>query len=261
MIALLRKPRWIVFSLLVVLVSTSFFSLGLWQLRRYAQKVTLTEQLERRSTLPPIPYADAIQSYTLEKDIQQSDAIYYRNVAIAGAFDVEREVLLRNRSLNGQPGYHLISPLVFADGRAVLVERGWVPLNADVFGKERTAPAAQELSIQALTLPEMTPATGMIGPKDPDGALEKTFYIDVERLQRQVPYRLEPLYLRLLEQSPPQKPLEAGQPILPVGLSIPNVDRGPHMSYAIQWFAFCTITLVGYILLLRSMLRQKSPSP
>ena len=54
-----------------------------------------------------------------------------RGVAAAwrprGTYDTGAEVLIRNRSLDGAPGYHVVTPLVMADGTAVLVNRGWVP--------------------------------------------------------------------------------------------------------------------------------------
>jgi cytochrome oxidase assembly protein ShyY1 len=36
----------------------------------------------------------------------------------------------------------------------------------------------------------------------------------------------------------------------------PSVPSGPHLSYAVQWFLFTGVVLVGYPLLLRRALRR-----
>ena len=77
------------------------------------------------------------------------------------------------------------------------------------------------------------------------------YYVDVERLQPQLEYPLEPYYLELIGQQPPQ----AGD--LPVPPPAPELSRGPHLSYALQWFAFAVIALVGYAALLRRALREQ----
>ena len=44
----------------------------------------------------------------------------------AGHFRPDRQFLLDNRSHAGEPGYEVLTPLELADGRALLVDRGWV---------------------------------------------------------------------------------------------------------------------------------------
>jgi surfeit locus 1 family protein len=59
-----------------------------------------------------------------------------------------------------------------------------------------------------------------------------------------LPYSLLPVYVLLQSQQPPQD--------LPAIVPVPTLDEGPHLSYAIQWFAFATIAVVGgAVLLLR----------
>ena len=67
--------------------------------------------------------------------------------------------------------------------------------------------------------------------------------VDLGVLQRQVPYQLAPVALLLQGQWPSQT---SG---LPEPASLPELDEGPHLSYAIQWFAFAGIAVVGYVLL------------
>jgi cytochrome oxidase assembly protein ShyY1 len=57
-------------------------------------------------------------------------------------------------------------------------------------------------------------------------------------------------YLLLQVQSPAQ-PQD-----LPVPAAVPEPTEGPHLSYAIQWFSFATIALVGYVVLARRDRRE-----
>ena len=70
------------------------------------------------------------------------------------------------------------------------------------------------------------------------------------RIGRGLPYTLEPVFLELANQTPAQ----SGQ--LPVPPPPPEVTRGSHLAYALQWFSFALIGIVGYAALLRSVLRE-----
>jgi surfeit locus 1 family protein len=72
--------------------------------------------------------------------------------------------------------------------------------------------------------------------------------VDVERIEEQVPYPLEPVYLSALEGAEGELPVPASGPTFD--------DEGPHLGYAIQWFSFAAIGVVGYIFLMRRAVRR-----
>jgi surfeit locus 1 family protein len=72
--------------------------------------------------------------------------------------------------------------------------------------------------------------------------------VDIERIQQQVPFPLLPMYVVALGE-------REGE--LPVPVETPTFeDDGPHLAYAIQWFSFLVIGLVGYGFLMRRSLRD-----
>jgi cytochrome oxidase assembly protein ShyY1 len=75
--------------------------------------------------------------------------------------------------------------------------------------------------------------------------------VDVARLQQQVPYALYPAYVQLTSSQPAQPGPE------PEVLPEPVLDEGPHLSYAVQWFIFSLIAIVGYPLILRRSARNR----
>jgi cytochrome oxidase assembly protein ShyY1 len=140
----------------------------------------------------------------------------YQHVTATGTFDAAAEVLLPFRSYEGSVGSHAVTPLVLDDGTVVLVNRGWVP---DV-----TTPApGGEVTVEGILLTSGDRRTSVdVDDIDP-GAF--------------------PLWL--LQTAP------APDGDYPVRLPAPARDEGPHQSYAVQWFLFAGVVLVGYPILLR----------
>lgn len=69
--------------------------------------------------------------------------------------------------------------------------------------------------------------------------------VNVERLDAQVAGAVVPVYIQLLRQNPAQ----FGD--YPALVALPQPSEGPHRGYAVQWFLFAAVTIVGYPILLR----------
>jgi cytochrome oxidase assembly protein ShyY1 len=169
---------------------------------------------------------------------------------VRGTYDTTNEVIVRARSLNERPGVWVATPLRLASGEAVVVVRGFLPTQ----GTPDAVPADAEPPTGRVTVEGKVQATqtrGTFGPTDPDGRLTNMARVDVARLQRQVPYALYPAYVQLESSQPAQAGTE------PEVLPEPALDEGPHLSYAVQWFIFSTIAIVGYPLILRRSARNR----
>ncbi len=234
MVRYLLTGRRLIATLLVLIGAIALCALGMWQLDRHAQRAALNARIAAGLAQSPVPLETV-------SDLQSLD---YRPVTVRGVFDPAHEVLLRNRSLNGITGYHVITPLILS-GRndAVLVDRGWIPLTEASPEARRTfAPSAGETLVTGIA---RQPETYVGGPKDPPLTLERPrldawFRVDVARIQEQTPYPLLPVFVEM--QPVPDAPLTLPQPVPP-----PELDQGPHLGYAMQWFAFAVILVVGYV--------------
>jgi surfeit locus 1 family protein len=257
MYRLLSTPRWLAGHLLVLVLVGLFVGLGIWQLSRLESRRATNTLLETRLVAPPRAYDELRTSYDVSVPASHENAIVYRRAAFTGTFDTANEVLIRTRSLNGQPGYHVLTPFVFDEDRAILIDRGWVPYDMNTPPVEAALPPEGEMTITGILYPEQPqPESGLRAHDPPEGRLSAVFWIDTQRLQRQMPYRLEPLYMQLETQVPAQ----AGS--LPVPPRPPELTEGSHLSYALQWFSFALIGLIGYPLLLGKVLRERqAPSP
>jgi surfeit locus 1 family protein len=175
------------------------------------------------------------------------ESLEFRRATFTGEFEPADEVLIRSQVHQAVAGFHVITPLVGEDGTAVLVNRGWVPLDADEVPVLAASPPAGTVTLTGWVRPTQT--RGSLGPVDPaTGRLVTLNRVDIERIQDQVSYELEPVYLSVLDQTEGELPVPAPGPTFD--------DEGPHLGYAIQWFSFALIGVVGYFFLLRRATRR-----
>lgn len=230
----LRRPRWVVATLVVIAVCVVFTSLGNWQLRRHEERRLENQILATRLASDPVDLGTAVDAAGADVD-----SLDYRPVTAVGRFVPSDEVLLRSQVEDGRPGFHIVTPFVTTGG-TVLVDRGWVPLAAERPPVDEVPPPAGEVTITGVMRASQERAA--VGPIEPDGRLETIARIDLDRLAPQFDDLL-PVWVQ--ESTPATDEL-------PVRAPLPDADDpGPHLAYAFQWFSFAVITAVGFGLLLR----------
>ncbi|HWS44711.1 MAG TPA: SURF1 family cytochrome oxidase biogenesis protein, partial [Acidimicrobiia bacterium] len=74
--------------------------------------------------------------------------------------------------------------------------------------------------------------------------------VDLARIGRELPYRLRNVWILAQYQQPTPG---AGDPALP---QPPSPDQVNHMQYAIEWFAFALIPLIGWPIVLWRVARR-----
>lgn len=223
-------------------------NLGFWQLRRLVQRKALNAKIAERLHYAPIPVTD------LPRD---SSALHYRQVRVRGVYDYAHQLVLVDRSRNGSPGVNIITPVRIAGtDTAVLVNRGWI-YAPDGFTAD-LSPWREGDTVSALGYahPLSVPFPGRAGMINHPNAYR---WIDLKALSGSIPYPLFPFTIVLEGDSTVEGSASltgASQTGAPPRVPPPPLDEGPHRSYAIQWFAFAAIAVVGSI----AFLRTTSPS-
>jgi surfeit locus 1 family protein len=228
--------QWILTTLLALLGAALCIRLGIWQLDRLDQRRTFNAHFQSVSTMSPLDLnADTTSDLA---------SMEYRAVTVRGTYDFANQVALLNYYNEGIYGYHLLTPLRLDDGRAVLVDRGWIPAdgNGTPEGWSRYDEAAQAEVEGVMRLGvAKAPFGGRADPALAPGQTRLDFwnFIIFERLAAQIPYPILPVYIQ-----PNPDPADTEPPI-PTQPEI-EITEGPHMGYAIQWFFFASILLIGY---------------
>lgn len=235
----LLRPKWIGFHLLVAGAMVAMVNLGLWQLRRLDQRRDFNAVVEARYDATPVPIGDLLTAGTDPDDVE------WRPVTTAGEYLPGDGVRIVNRSQSGRAGDNLVVPLRLDDGRLLLVNRGFVPIEADA-----PAPPGGHVAVTGRLHPSETRRLGQLS--DPEqGRLTEAQRIDIERLAPQLPGEPVPMYLDLIESQPPD-----ATPF-PEPIARPELGEGPHLSYAVQWFLFTVAVGVGWVLAVRHSLRAR----
>ncbi len=251
-----RRPLWILSHVLVVVAVLVMVRLGFWQMSRWQDEQEALERIEAGLVADPVPLEELLADLGDPATTDEVDAsAKYRRVTASGTWDLEGQVAIRNRSQGGQPGAWLVTPLVLADGSAVAVARGWMPLSLSNEGPpyEGTDPAAAEAVVTGVV--QLTHQGGGLGPQDPEeGRLETLARVDLDRLGAQLGESLVPVWLELQESEPAQP----DPPLAPVDTSLPSPSQ--NFSYMMQWWFFAAIAAGGYVLILRKVARTRSGS-
>jgi len=219
-------PTIIFICLLILLIS-----LGLWQLGRAEEKRVLQELNNTPVNEQPLSLSEKIP-----KNINR---LRYRKVELSGNYDNDHQFLIDNQIVNGKPGFYVMTPLQLAGSdKAVLVNRGWVPLNKDrSILPDSTLLEAKEISLT--------------------GRINKFPSVGLKLKGAEIPTEGWPSVVQVIDEDILSERL--GYPLLDFQVELdPNIANGfhrqwrqtklltpeKHTAYAMQWFALA-VTLCG----------------
>lgn len=237
------------FILIAVMAAFVFVRLGLWQLDRHAEARERDAAREVQLDRPPVPLG-ALLART-GPDVSAED-LEWRRVHLSGHWHFAGEVLIRNRMHEGRPGVHVVTPLrTGPDGAEfpVLVLRGWLPA-PDAMNPgpipEAGAQSERVASVVGVVRPSREDAGLPMLPAGEGSDARPSFAaIDVEAIEAEAPDTVDypPYFVQLLPADDDADSDRAG----PEPVPLPEPGDGPHLAYAVQWFAFAVVTLVGTI--------------
>lgn len=239
----LLTPRWVGGLALAVVLALACVTLGAWQWDRREQARERNAPVLANYTTEPRPATDVLGAEpspgVLPRDAE------WTPVRARGRYVPEQTLLVRNRPLDGRPGYHVLVPLVLDDGRTLVVDRGWLPTGATGAAPDAVpAPPSGPVEVVARLRPPEPPSE-----RDAPAGQVQTIDLDAIAAALDAPDLVTSAYAVLAEEDPPASPA-------PVPLPRPTVDEGPHLSYSLQWFVFAAGILVGYGVLARRTARD-----
>ena len=234
----LLRPKWIGFHLLVVGGIVAMVNLGLWQLRRLDERQAFNAVVEARYDAQPRPIDEVLVAGVDPDDVE------WRPVTATGTYRPDATIRIVNRSQNGFAGDNVVVPMDLADGRVLLVNRGFLPLGIDL----PPVPSG-EVTVTGRLRPSQERRTGQLS--DPaGGVLTEAQRVDIERLAPQIGGDVAPMYVDVFASRPSDA--DVLEPV-----AAPDLSEGPHLSYAVQWFVFSIAVAVGWVLAVRRSVRTR----
>jgi surfeit locus 1 family protein len=233
--------RWWWTTLIVIAGIGLTIRLGFWQIDRHEQRQRFISQIQAMQALPELD----LNASPIPEDL---DSMAYRQVVATGIYDFFHQVALRNqvreRMSGTDPGYALVTPLRLPDGKTILVERGWIPLDQNTPQSWRQYDETGTVIVRGILRASMAEAefgSALIDPTLAPGETRLDFwnFMNLPRLQEQLPYPLLDAYILQASGDDPQT--------IPYPLfEEPDLDPGAHLGFALQWFFYGALLLFGY---------------
>jgi surfeit locus 1 family protein len=232
----------LVFGALTVVASAVCVRLGFWQLDRLTQRQAQNAIVSARG-------AQAVLSMGALSG-QDTSATHWRRVRVEGVADYERELVHATRSQNGSPGVYLLTPVRPLDGSwgdtVLIVLRGYVYAPDGRTIDFATAREGDTLRMEALLTSFPPPKPGMARMQSSPRAMR---LLDRDTIATMMGRPVAPFILLALGDTIMQDITR------PTRVPPPPVNEGPHLSYALQWFSFATVFLVGFAVFARTKRR------
>ncbi|MCB1336771.1 MAG: SURF1 family protein [Maritimibacter sp.] len=212
--------RQILAAILLAAGLATFVSLGIWQLHRLEWKEAILAEIDAKIAEPAVALPAA----------PEPQADEYRAVRLAGAFE-PGEILVLVSSRDYGAGFRVIAPFVTADGRRILVDRGFLPTER----REATRSlGAAEIEGNLHWPDERTGST----PED-DLVGNWWYARDVAKMAAHL--GTEPVLVIARNATDPE--------IRPMPVDSSSV-RNKHLEYAMTWFLFAAtwVLMTGYAL-------------
>jgi cytochrome oxidase assembly protein ShyY1 len=207
-----------VLHVLALAAVVAMVGLGSWQLRRLDDRRDRNDLVEARMAMPAAPVGE------LADPGDDPDELRFRAVTATGTYD-EGTVSVRTTQ-GGVAGGWRYDLLALDAGESVWVLRGFGPTDDD----------------------------GRVDAPAPPGAVAvEGIAVPIDRLPRPSRRAVEAVALEGVLPVVVQASA-ADAPLTPV--PTPELDEGPHLSYAVQWFLFASVVVVGYPFLVRRRLRD-----
>ena len=206
-----------------------FVAAGHWQQGRMHDKEAQRAQQDAAAQSPPLGFAETPT---------QSDwaSLRYRRVFAAGTFDAKRQILIDNKVHDGRVGYDVVTPLTLADGRTVLVDRGWIAQGASRGALPAAPPPEGVTSISGRIA---LPASGYLELERESGSGPVWQNLDPARFAAASGIAVLPMVIEQIAPTGPDS-LVRDWPASESGVE-------KHRIYMMQWYAFAGLAVALWL--------------
>ena len=232
--------RWSGWFLVVLLFATGTVFLSSWQFDRRGEKVDQIELVQNNYNAPIASLNEVVVNGSLPAENE------WLRVELVGNYLTDHVYLVRNRPLNGQPGFLQLVPFETLQGQIIAVERGWMPT-----GNRQDSPdfvPVVEGEPKTITV-RLRPNEPEVNRSAPPGQIEN---INLQRFSEVTGLvMVKDFYGRMAFESPVSEEYATPMPM-------PRMDEGNHLSYALQWILFGLMAFIAFGWALRQELQFRA---
>ena len=234
--------RWFGYLALALVFAAICVGLSQWQVARLNETRTANELVDRNYHSVPVALDIALPTLTSYSPRQQ-----WKQVVLTGTYLTDEQVLVRNRPLNGQPGFEVLDPLLLANGSVFIIDRGYLPIGNKQDRPDRI-PSPRGGTVTVVVRLQGGEPT-LSGRSDARGELATIHLPDLAKLVD------KPTYTKAYGLMVSEIPAAAARP---TAMPQPQLDEGLHISYAIQWVIFGIMAFFGLWYAIRQEYRMRN---
>jgi cytochrome oxidase assembly protein ShyY1 len=237
----LLSARWIGFAVFVVVLAAVCTRLGFWQLHKLELRLDRNDVITKHFSTDPVDLSSALPPGTKVDKTNE-----WTKVTAVGTYDLDEQLTVKFTTRDGAPGVDVVTPLVLDSGEALLVDRGWLATQNTVSRPKVPEPPSGKVTIEGWL--RQNNGAGGAAVRPSKGQIRAISSVALERV---MPYELVDGYVNLQSESPEPSTSLAAEPK-------PELGQGPHFFYALQWWFFALLALVGYFWFARAEAKERS---
>ncbi len=224
------------FAIFALIVSLGCLRLGFWQLGRHNERREANALITARLVEVPVEL----------RALREDSLVRFKRVRVTGRYDFTNEMVLTSRGRNGAPGVHVITPLKLeSSDSSILVNRGWayapdgMKVDLGLFREDSNVVVVDGY------LEEFSTTPGAVSTSSVANGIRRLEY---DSIRTRLSYPVVRVIVVQRADSGEAIAVDKGHP---VRVDPPPLNAGPHRAYAIQWFAFALVGIVGTVLVLQ----------
>ncbi|WP_166971942.1 SURF1 family cytochrome oxidase biogenesis protein [Brevibacterium atlanticum] len=218
----LFTARWLKYIAMAIIVVIACVFLALWQKDRREQREQEIATITANYSADPV----AVDSVLPNTDSTLATTEQWTQVRMTGEYADGDTVLARNRTVDDQPGFYVVTPFHIAQGPTIAVVRGFTT-------EQESVPAARKG--RQTVVAHLQPAQDGSDDDNPPGMIKA---IDPARIPG-----MDDSYAHVYAEASSTGSDEAEPGLTP--LPMPDLDPGNHLSYMLQWFAFGIMIIIA----------------
>lgn len=230
-----KNPSWLRWFVLgmALLGAAVTSSLGLWQLNRADEKLSLQTAREQQSA------KEALEGQALlpiAGDQAHLSELLHRRMVLTGHWLPEHNVFLENRQMNAKPGFFMLTPLRLEGSNwVIIVQRGWVQRS---FTDRTALPAIESPSGLVQVSGHLAPWPSRL--YDFGGIETGPIRQNLELMAFRAETGQDLLEVSLLQSGLASDGLLREWPVVASGVAM-------HHGYAFQWFGLSALIVLLYV--------------
>ncbi len=234
--------RWFGYLALAIVFAAVCVLLSQWQVARLNETKAANQLVDANYHSAPLPIDTLLPSLTSYSPDQR-----WSQMTISGRYLLNDQVLVRNRPMNGQPGFEVLNPFLLDDGRVFVIDRGYVPIgNRQDLPDTVPAPVSGPVTV---TVRLQAGEAKLSSRTSTPGQLATIHLPEIAALVDQPTFT--GAYGMMVTETPAATSRPAAMPM-------PELDEGLHISYAIQWILFSIMGFFGLWYAIRQEYRLRN---